>query len=186
MSVSNPPPMATERNRHEPMEMVTAIERVVLDIDEFVGDWLRRLNDQLQTEPPAVATDDRLEASVDAFEHEKNRWRLERDLVDDQIREKVEQLTQAWLHLETEQRKFLQMKELRTDVPSELSVQVAPLPLPTTGSELTSLPSQEAKHPSAKTTASCFVNDSKKSRSSENAVLQFQRLRKEVQDSRRR
>jgi len=177
--------MATDSDRFEPIAMVTAIERVILDIDNFVGDWLQRLNNQLQTERPSEATDPSLRENVDAFEQEKSRWRLERNRGDEQIREKVEQLTQAWLHLEAEQRKFLQIKEVRTIVTSELAIQVASQPLPTTGSESTSLRSPEGKHHSAKTTASCFVTDSKESRSSENAVLQFQRLRKEIQDSRR-
>jgi len=159
-----------------PDAIANALLDVVDDVEKFLSDYVKRLLIDGDNQPSqnwsgaddstvADATWNRVESvnkSDMDFEQEKNRWEQQRILQESEIQLKFEQLTEAWLRLEEEQRLFLQIKDQHMSVPVGNG---------TNKSENPGVVTEEAD--------SGCENQSRAS-----AVLQFQRLRQEIGASR--
>lgn len=96
-----------------PEDALDAIQDVVDDVDQYVLEWFKRLNDGLVVaDAPAAATTDReLRTRIKEFREEKRQWEAKREVEQHELQEKMRQLTDAWLRLEDEQRLLLQRRE---------------------------------------------------------------------------
>ena len=91
-------------------EPIDQLERLMADVESFLGDWLRRL-EQLHAVSPTP--DAQLSNRMRELELEKSLWEAKRHRETRDIHEKAEELTKAWLRLEEEQRRFLQIRDAR-------------------------------------------------------------------------
>lgn len=96
-----------------PEDALDAIQDVVEDVDQYVLEWFKRLNDGLAVAdaPSAATTDRELRARIKDFREEKRQWEAKRKVEQHELQEKMRQLTGAWLRLEDEQRLLLQRRE---------------------------------------------------------------------------
>lgn len=96
-----------------PEDALDAIQDVVEDVDQYVLEWFKRLNDGLAVAdaPAAAMTDRELRARIKDFREEKRQWEAKREVEQHELQEKMRQLTDAWLRLEDEQRLLLQRRE---------------------------------------------------------------------------
>lgn len=89
----------------------TAIDALIDDIHRFLADWQGRVNTELRSlrsSPPDAQVS---QLRITAFEQQKRQWELHRARESQLIREQSDQLTNAWLQLEAEQRRLLQLKQ---------------------------------------------------------------------------
>ena len=89
-------------------EPIDQLELVMADVESFLVDWLGRI-EQLQA--MSSKPDAHLRKRIRDFELEKSQWEAKRKRETQDIHEKAEELTKAWLHLEQEQRRFLQSRD---------------------------------------------------------------------------
>lgn len=144
-----------------PESIADSLRVVVADVETFVSDYLNRLSVAFENNRSKDRTQ-KVYQSVEDFEQEKTRWEQYRMLQEKEIQRKFDQLTEAWLRLEGEQRMFLQTKDQRESV---------------------QLSSGNAKNENIRCT-STDASSGAHIRSRESAVLQFQRLRQEIDASR--
>jgi len=99
-----------------PGEMVDAMQNVISDIDAFLSGWLERSAEQeeLTTHP-----DEHLQRRIQELRSEQQQWETQRIAQQQVLESKAEQLTDAWLRLEAEQRRLLQTGV--ENAPAELS-----------------------------------------------------------------
>ncbi len=164
---------------------VETLDTIVSDIDRFVLDWAQRLQQQLEVEDKTPKPDQRLRRQIEQFENEKSEWRLKRDQENERINEKLEQLADAWLHLEAEQRQFLQLKQ---NVHVQ-SIEVTQQPQVSAGTDdVASASALASTSPRCVDAQEPLATSSKLQDpiTAETAVRQFQRLRQEILSSRRR
>ncbi len=94
-----------------PDQIVDALQTIVSDVDAFLSNWFRRLDQCVESCPSGATPDAILQRRIEDFQNEKTRWEAQRNSDERHIQEQAQQLTEAWLRLEDEQRKFLQMKD---------------------------------------------------------------------------
>lgn len=143
-----------------PQHIIDELEAVINDIQTFLQNFCDRfetLTTQASTLPIDFAEDDDSAESLDD-------WEAKRVQAEQGIREQVELLTHAWLKLENEQRSLLQTKQ---GLANELKARVTTFD-DSSASLLQCLPgnSQFAVKPE------------------HSAILEFERLRHEIQSSR--
>ncbi|QDT07174.1 hypothetical protein K227x_55990 [Rubripirellula lacrimiformis] len=157
--------------------VIASLQGVVSDVDDFMSSWLERLSqsDVLCQNP--LTTDQRLRERIERFEREKSRWEDKRRCQEREIHQKLDQLSDAWLRLESEQRRFLQTKGSRHPIAvannAAIDDGVEKNPVPISGKQ--SVNEQVSSPRSVEATAS---------EARESAVLQFQRLRQEIEFNR--
>jgi hypothetical protein len=182
-----------------PGRIVDALHDVVSDFDEFVCDWFERLDQSIiaceATPAPAPAPapapvekapDKQVSKELGELQKEKTRWESTRDSATGEIQDKAELLTEAWLRLESEQRKFLQItsanphatREIHPAAEAPAREPVAAAPSSKTRGDAAQ-PQQPIKTESPLPAAAANSNSSR-----EAALLQFQRLRREIDSSR--
>lgn len=175
--------------------IVDALHDVVSDFDEFVCDWFERLDQSIiaceATPAPAPAPvekapDKQVSKELGELQKEKIRWESKRDSATGEIQNKADLLTEAWLRLESEQRKFLQITSANPHATREIhpAAEAPPRePVAATPSSKTrgdaAQPQQPINTESPLPAAAANPNSSR-----EAALLQFQRLRREIDSSR--
>ena len=87
---------------------IDQLQHLMTDVESFLGDWLQRL-EQLNASTPAP--DAGLRKRMQEFEQEKIQWDAKRKRETQDIHDKAEELGKAWLRLEQEQRRFLQIRD---------------------------------------------------------------------------
>ena len=168
-------------NRLQPID---ELERLMADVDSFLSDWLRRVE---QIQSVSATPDAMLRNRMRDLELERSQWDAKRLRETRDIHEKAEELTKAWLRLEDEQRRFLQIRETRaqgnrlpaTDSQPRESAgdaQAATSPVPSPARVPAPVASEEssARRPSPL----------QGQRAGSSAVRQFEQLRREIQSSR--
>lgn len=168
-----------------PTAIIESLQSVLEDLDGYLAQWSQRLDQQLAAEIPSVASDSTLQGMIEEFQREKSEWKLKREREDEQIREKFEQLTSAWLHLEAEQRRFLQLKPAHQNATSETSAPTVPCPTAKRAAGARPEPLTGGCDPAADASSPCASTESQTQPSADNAVMQFHKLRKQIQSSRR-
>jgi hypothetical protein len=78
------------------------------DIESFLTDWMERL-ERLNLQP--MTADALVRGRLRELEQEKTQWESKRKRELQEIHEKAEELSKAWLRLEQEQRRFLQTRD---------------------------------------------------------------------------
>ena len=165
-------------------EPIDQIELVMTDVESFFVDWLGRV-EKLQT--LSSKPDKRLRKRIHDFEIEKSQWEAKRKRESQDIHEKAEELTKAWLRLEQEQRRFLQTREVssRGGRPSNVDIQTRAHAGETPASE-----EQETPRPMPSAAAAAPETNPRRpsplqgQRASASAAGQFEQLRREIETSR--
>jgi len=93
------------------------LEHLISDMHEFIADWTQRLEGEAKSWQADFPSNPVSQAQLDDFEQQKRQWETTRTQEKQLILEQSEQLTAAWLQLEAEQRRFLQLQQER-DIPS--------------------------------------------------------------------
>lgn len=169
-----------------PEEIVDALQTLVSDVDGFLSCWFQRLDQCVQESEPRTAGDAALKKRYSEFQNEKVRWERQREVEQQQIREQAEQLTDAWLRLEEEQRRFLQLKSgQRAAGPERESggrVNLAVDQDRSTTSEVGS--AGAASTPAHDVPSQRRLGSTLSSPACDTAIRQFQQLRREIESSR--
>lgn len=201
-------PCAGESISHvAPSDAVDTLQSIITDVEEFLTDWAQRLDQCAATFQPDTSADAVLQKRVQEFKNAKSVWEAKRLAEERRIQEKANELTQAWLRLEDEQRALLQMKDpLSVSVTSPASTESSaarPAKLSAAESEVRDLTTGQSNGvpiPTSDAVATVSaemngivapvpihaVNDQVfgKSKSRARAEQQFQQLRREIESSR--
>ena len=94
-----------------PADIVDELQAIITDVDAFLSNWFRRLEQGSLSCDPTKIPDLILQKRFKELQNERVLLEAKRKSDERQTQEKAQQLTQAWLQLEEEQRKFLQMKD---------------------------------------------------------------------------
>ncbi len=94
-----------------PEDIVDELQAIITDVDAFLSNWFRRLEQGSLSCDPTKIPDLILQKRFKELQNERVLLEAKRKSDERQTQEKAQQLTQAWLQLEEEQRKFLQMKD---------------------------------------------------------------------------
>ena len=101
-------------------EIVDALQAVVCDLESFMTSWLGRVQQDLAS-INVSSEGGALKQRLQIFQEEKKQWEAKRQRELEEIEHKSNQLTDAWLKLEAEQRQLLQMQQ-RQRTPKRESV----------------------------------------------------------------
>ena len=114
--------MNSELNRDEitAEAILESLHDVISDIDSFMFDWQQRFNRCADQMKPSHKPDDQLRRQIKEFQAQQRQWESQRKAEQEQLEANANQLTDAWLRLEAEQRALLQA-----------GTQVSPLPTAT-------------------------------------------------------
>lgn len=97
-----------------PLQDVDSLRGIVSEIEGFLDQWMQRFDKLLRRcgEPAERAEpaepDAAMRQRIEKFDQEYRQWEEQRQRETEQLHEKAEQLTEAWLQLEAEQRAVLQ------------------------------------------------------------------------------
>lgn len=83
----------------------------ISDINDFLADWVQRLDCEIRSWQESATSAHVSQTQLDEFEQQKRQWETSRMHEAQLIREQSDHLTAAWLQLEAEQRRFLQIKQ---------------------------------------------------------------------------
>jgi len=189
MNPTNDPTAMLDVEHESPSEIVDALQAMLSDVDGFMVDWFQRLNQQLVACDTVFSPDQKVRQQSERLRREQNEWNLKRDREDEQIQEKFQQLTDAWLRLESEQRKFLQLKNARASVSGEsppqhaLAQNALAQATESIDARATHSPAVAVKPIPTQSVPGSPDRQSPEPSSSEHAIRQFQRLRQEIQSS---
>ena len=181
-------PHALERNQETDRsdEIVDALQAIVTDVDAYLSNWCRQLDQCVESRDAETNPDAILQQRYSEFQNEKMRWERQRKLEQQQLQEQAKQLTDAWMRLEDQQRRFLQMKNAQRQNGSErepvaattITVdQDSPSADDGNSANTDSLACRDARPPRQMETNS-------KPSARESAIRQFQQLQREIQSSR--
>lgn len=196
-----------------PEAIADALHHIINDVRTYLSDWCYRLEQNVKSQGVSATSEAVLHERIDEFQKMKTLWEAKRVAEEQQIKQKTDQLTEAWLRLEDEQRSFLQHKETQgggrqaaadqPQVPSEVDCSVgrrmghagqpaiaasaAPMQ-PAAVQQHTHLMQPAAAHGvpqvAVEPHATVPAASGPTSRTRESAVVQFQRMRKEIESSR--
>lgn len=173
----NIPNQTTESDAADakPEDFVNELQTIVADIDTFLSRWLERIHadkDSMATRSPSEA----LQQRMDEFLEERRGWEAKRDFELRKIEENTNQLTEAWLRLESEQRRFLQTKNQQPPATRVRSSDSNTEPLAQT--RLTVLDREEPLPSGGE--AGRITNTAVADPKSDTAIQQFRRLKREI------
>jgi hypothetical protein len=89
----------------------TQLQAIASEIESYFGVWISRCRQAIEEGRQTPAGEATLASKIRRFEETRSQWEAQRERELDSIAEKSEQLSCAWLQLESEQREFLQLKE---------------------------------------------------------------------------
>lgn len=115
------------------------LNHLISDMHDFITDWTQRLECEARDWRADSQFNQVSQTQIDDFEQQKRQWETTRAQEKQIILEQSEQLTAAWLQLEAEQRRFLQLQQergvLSTNAPAQSQLPRQPEPvMPTTRS----------------------------------------------------
>ena len=87
------------------------LRKIATDIETYLGKWVVRSRRVIEHGRGSTTSDVAMSTQMQKFEEKQRKWEARRQREMDDIADKAEELTVAWLKLESEQRQFLQMKE---------------------------------------------------------------------------
>lgn len=165
---------------------IEQLQDVMDDMEAFLANWLTRV-EQLQT--ASAMPDAQLRRRFRELEQEKIQWEAKRNRETQDLHEKAEQLVDAWLRLEAEQRRLTQIRDAHgqpsrnvTTETSESKVtpeadteQVAPVQ---------EMPQEVAVHKVPAPAAPRRPSPTLCQPACSSAIQQFQQLRREIETSR--
>lgn len=172
-------PRATPYNSED---VVGVLHRVVCDVETFMSDWLRRAQCELAASDP-IAGKETLRRGFQGLQAEKRQWEAKRQCELQAIEHKANQLTEAWLKLEAEQRELSKPKDKQHRSRRPETAEPTQVIVHDLGPQSAEPPSQ----PTRRTTNS--IEAAKRShsgsmRSMNDSVRQFQQLRREIEMTR--
>lgn len=161
---------------------VEALRALINDIDQFISSWMCQFDHEMLALQCSQSADHAVRKRLQEYEMEKRRFEAAQKREAHLARQRAEHLTAAWLHLEAEQRRFLQLKQAHGGEPLEATPQVDPATQTVTaGSHRErSLQFEGDAAPIGPSQAGTAASDVSDRRSREAAVLQFRRLRQEI------
>lgn len=166
------------------LDPIDQLELLMADVESFLGDWLQRME---QLHSASATPDAALRDRMHELELEKSQWEAKRTRETRDIHEKAEELTKAWLRLEEEQRRFLQIRDARAQG-NRIPLADSQLREPVVGTEPASIPqSSSGRSPVPVATEESSIRRSSPlqgQRAGASAVRQFEQLRREIQSSR--
>lgn len=163
-------------------QIAGALQEVVGDIESFLSQWLRKAQTELES-AEIGSGGAALRKRLHDFQEEKKQWDAKRRHELTEIEQKANQLAEAWLRLEIEQRQILQSQ----DKPRSNRRELTPPPTPTLDCPQAEndwhAPSAPSPEPNRRTTNS--IDQSQPSqpsamRSLGDAVRQFEQLKREI------
>ena len=111
--MENSSPLIFDRRdgSQSPEQIVDELQTIISDVDAFLSNWFRRFDQCAESCNPTTTPDVILQKRLKELQNERILLEAKRQSDERQMREKSQQLTQAWLQLEEQQRKFLQMND---------------------------------------------------------------------------
>jgi chromosome segregation ATPase len=97
--------------------ILDALQDVITDIDQFMFDWMRRFDRCAQQTAATEKPNEQLRQRIKEFQAHQRQWESQRQAEQDQLTANANQLTDAWLRLEAEQRALLQTGNLNSQSP---------------------------------------------------------------------
>ena len=167
-----------------PHEVAIVLQVIVSDVEAFVSDWFKRLTQSVVSPMLVPTTNQQLLKHIDDFQTKKRQWEERKTHAEEEIREKLEQISEAWLRLEAEQRRFLQTKESYAPTVPEYKAERESLGNVGAG-DLTATMTSDGRCLNEQSLRPPLP-DTSVNRSAKNTIQQFQRLRREIESSRPR
>ena len=168
--------------------------KVVMDgVESFLADWLQRIE---QLNEMAATPDAFIRKRIRELEQERIQWEAKRNRETKEIHDKAEELAKAWLRLEQEQRRFVQVRDSQSRGGPSQSARTTTAEIPPERrdeAETRSAPRPAAKPSSVAIEPTQTLTDTKSRRPSPLqgtkagalAIEQFEQLRREIESSRR-
>lgn len=182
MKQANPQSLGPDDRSPTYDDVAFALQAIVSDVDVFVSDWFKRLKQAVVLPAQVPTTNQQLLKLIDNFQREKRQWEDDQTAAEEEIQKKVEEISEAWLRLEAEQRRFLQTKETYASNLPEHRAARESLENPGT-SELTTSKTSDGRCLNEQPQRSPLLDTNVK-RSAKDTVQQFQRLRREIESNR--
>lgn len=104
-------PFTTASESNDADARPAALDRLIQDINAFLVDWVQQLDAEIRSLPTSATCERVSQTRLDEFEQLKQQWEAHRLHEAQLIREQSDHLTAAWLQLEAEQRRFLQLRQ---------------------------------------------------------------------------
>jgi hypothetical protein len=95
-------------SEHKARENVASIQRIVADVNRFLIDWIERFEKCASEAAGSQQPDEMLKLQIQEFESCHASWEVQRQAEQASLEQTAQQLTEAWLRLEDEQRALLQ------------------------------------------------------------------------------
>ncbi len=113
MNMDRPNPVEANSGDRDvtPEVILDAIQAVVADVGEFLSDWVHRVDQRAASRCVPATADAALRERMEEFQSMKSYWEAKRKSEEHRLKEKADQLTEAWLRLEDQQCAVLQSKE---------------------------------------------------------------------------
>jgi hypothetical protein len=162
------------RQSEDILENLDAIKR---DLNAFVSAWTNRLDRVIESSQPIPLDDNQLQMRAEQLKQDRQQWEADCEVEQRAAQERMQQLTHAWLQLESEQRTFLQVKASQKNAVSKTSDVVA-----VAGGNGNTTPVSVSL--SKKLSASMESTTASPDRPRQGAAFQFQRLRHEMDSGR--
>ena len=168
--------------------------RVVMDgVESFLTDWLQRIE---QLNEMAATPDAFIRKRIHELEQERMQWEAKRNRETNEIHEKAEELTKAWLRLEQEQRRFVQVHDSQSRDSESSRKREMPEEIPAKrrdDAETQAAPRSSVKRSSVAIESAQTLTDTRSrlpsplqgTKAGALAIEQFEQLRREIEFSRR-
>jgi hypothetical protein len=170
-----------------PEAILGSLQTVISDVDLFLSNWCERFDRDIRPDQPSVAPDEPLQVCIEELKVERSNWEAKRKCEARQLEEMANQLTEAWLRLEAEQRSFLQMKEMHLSPharqPSSDSVAGGAGESPVLDHRVAFESNSVSRAEPPKKTNRVPTRPGAVSKS-QNSIRQFQQLKREIESSR--
>jgi hypothetical protein len=95
-------------SEHKARENPASIRGIVADVNRFLIDWIDRFEKCASEAAGSQQPDEMLKRQIQEFESCHASWEVQRQTEQASLEETAQQLTEAWLRLEDEQRALLQ------------------------------------------------------------------------------
>jgi hypothetical protein len=161
----------------QPQDILESLDAIKHDLNAFVSCWVQRLDRVIETSQPIPLDDSQLQMRADQLRQERRQWEADCEVEQMAAQERMEQLTHAWLQLESEQRAFLQIKSNQVGAGSTSISSGASLPVNTKANSMSVPLSEMMSVPTGSIARS-------PDRHGGDAAQQFEKLRREMDSGR--
>jgi hypothetical protein len=181
------------RGDHDSSNPVDQLKVIMDGVESFLADWLQRIE---QLNEIAATPDAFIRKRIHELEQERIRWEAKRNRETEEIHEKAEELAKAWLRLEQEQRRFVQLRDSQSRGAQPQATRTMPAEIPPERhdpAETKAAPRSSAKPSSVAIETTPTLTDTRSrlpsplqgSKAGALAIEQFEQLRREIESSRR-